>query len=554
MSSEEEVDYPDHTSESQNSTTSSEDTITEISMTSTSGSPLRTRKNIYPKKTTDIRKNRVAEDGNPANTHPVGRVQQKTTTKAHQSETKTSNSYQILQTNDAEQEQNDSNNHRATQNEENDNNNPQTQQKTIGYSPLIVIHQRMGDTKVLIEMLKNSCTEGFSIKHGNNTTNIQIKSRNQHGMVSRWLEQQKIGHHTYTAPENKNHAFVLEGLDNAATEHEIKDELIEEHNIEVKEVYKMRNTRIPKYLIITDKNMTISKISKIRFVNYTKIVWRRYYNKWEAIQCKRCLRWGHATSNCKGVLRCNRCAKDNHSAKDCPEPAADTAVKCANCHSTEHPARSEECPIYQAIIEKRHRRYTQYLQQSNTQQQYLPAPPPKFNVWEERRARGRIEQQQDIPREEQPYLAPPPQFNNWEERRIRVNHQQERPRVEQPLPIMNPRDWPVPGRIRQEEPRPETRPIAREPQIQEQFHPGMGNNSNNNNNNNSNNNSNNFTSTLNELNELSSEIAKLNSQVNIKRFINNLKKLNAALASANDQMQKLDIMLNFATFINVNGC
>lgn len=111
----------------------------------------------------------------------------------------------------------------------------------------------MGDTKVLIDMLKATCTEGFSIKHGNNTTNIQIKNRKHHRMVSRWLEQQKIGHHTYTAPENKNHAFVLEGLDNAVAELEIKEELIHEHKIEVKEVYRMRNTRIPKYLIITDK-------------------------------------------------------------------------------------------------------------------------------------------------------------------------------------------------------------------------------------------------------------------------------------------------------------
>lgn len=114
MSSDEEMDYPDHTSESQSSNTSSGDTITDSFIPSISGSPLRTRKNTYPKKSTDIRRNRVAEDGNSAITHPVSRTKQNATINTQKPETTTSNSYQSLQTNDTEQDQDNPHSHIET--------------------------------------------------------------------------------------------------------------------------------------------------------------------------------------------------------------------------------------------------------------------------------------------------------------------------------------------------------------------------------------------------------------------------------------------------------
>lgn len=520
LSENEEIDYPDYSSESQSSPPTRENPL-EMPSPPSEGSLLKTRNRTYPK--TELRKNRVPEEGNPSTTHPAG----KNLIHNKSNATPTSNYYQSLQQNNEDTENNNEDPEDNTEQTE-QNNEEQQNQTTKKRPPLIVLHQRLKDPKKTVNMMKTIATSGFSIKHGNNTTNIQLNDKKQAVAVSKWLELNAIAHHTFTSPEDKNHAFVLEGLDEVTTEDEIKEELNNDHHAQVKEVYRMKNTRTPKFLIITTKDMTMTKMTKIKILNYTRIQWRRYYNKWEATQCRRCLRWGHATSNCKGNTRCSRCAAEGHAIQDCKQPT--TVMKCANCNRNDHPARSEDCPIYRAILEKKHARYNQYQDQQQ-QQQYIPAPPPQSNAWETRRYRH--EQHAEPPREES-------------------------------YPELDSRTWPVPGRSRQYVSQAEERTIPSIQSQQEQIrttrpqqtatYPEVRNENHFNLTNNSSNNSNNLSSTLSDLNELSNEISTLNTHVNIKRFIRNLKQLNAALAAANDEMQKLDIMINFSKYISRNGC
>lgn len=59
------------------------------------------------------------------------------------------------------------------------------------------------------------------------------------------------------------------------------------------------------------------------------------------IQCNKCLRYGHPVKYCKQAeMNCVNCGT-RHSERPCP-----LGMRCFHCHSTEHDARSKDCPEY----------------------------------------------------------------------------------------------------------------------------------------------------------------------------------------------------------------
>ncbi|KAL3289101.1 hypothetical protein HHI36_003544 [Cryptolaemus montrouzieri] len=104
-----------------------------------------------------------------------------------------------------------------------------------------------------------------------------------------------------------------EGLDNEPDVDEIKEEMKVTHQISVKQVYKMKNTRRPLYLVITGKEIVLKFLQKtVNVLSYTKVP-----------------NMGHATTNCNAKPVCLKCAK-GHLTSECPLKKEEIA-KCANC-------------------------------------------------------------------------------------------------------------------------------------------------------------------------------------------------------------------------------
>lgn len=53
-----------------------------------------------------------------------------------------------------------------------------------------------------------------------------------------------------------------------------------------------------------------------------------HVNKKELVQCHRCQKWGHATSNCNMHAKCLKCAKDHLTGECTKTPETDP-----NCNS-----------------------------------------------------------------------------------------------------------------------------------------------------------------------------------------------------------------------------
>ena len=60
----------------------------------------------------------------------------------------------------------------------------------------------------------------------------------------------------------------------------------------------------------------------------------------QLLQCYKCLKYGHTSSNCTGDEKCNTCSGP-HNHKDCSKPKEE--AKCLNC-SGDHAASSMLCP------------------------------------------------------------------------------------------------------------------------------------------------------------------------------------------------------------------
>jgi hypothetical protein len=107
---------------------------------------------------------------------------------------------------------------------------------------------------------------------------------------------------------------VLTGLDQRPAPKEIAEALLDE-NINVLEIYCMRGTNRPAYLVVTDKNYTLDTLENTKFLLSTRVRWERHINNQIFVQCHRCQRWGDATANCHSRAKYVKCAGD-HLARD----------------------------------------------------------------------------------------------------------------------------------------------------------------------------------------------------------------------------------------------
>lgn len=258
--------------------------------------------------------------------------------------------------------------------------------------PPIVLHSKVENHTMFFKNMNKEIRNGFHIKNCKNTTIVNVHDPEEYRKHLIFLEKQKIKFHTYTEKKNKTHAFILKGIDSEPEIEDIKNDLITTYNIQVENVYKLKNTKRGMYLIITDNSVFLKQLkTKVPYVCYTKVSWERQQNRNPVLQCRRCQRWGHATSNCWADPVCTKCGLD-HWTKECTIVDKDnnethSFIKCANCGGN-HVAFSKECPHYKkrlALIEQRKEqaynngRKTGYTPINKTN--YVPAPVPEVNPW-----------------------------------------------------------------------------------------------------------------------------------------------------------------------------
>lgn len=237
--------------------------------------------------------------------------------------------------------------------------------------PPIVIHRKVQDHKGLLQFITETVGKQFYIKHAGGRISIQTYKNEHYKALLKELTEANLQFHTYTPSDEKTHGFVIRGLDSKPELEEIKEDLEITHQIPIQKVYKMNTNFRPLYLIITDKNVSLTFLTEnIKFVCNTKIKWELHNNNKKMAQCKRCQEWGHATTNCFADPTCAHCA-ESHWTHQCMKKEA---VKCSNCKQEGHKSYSVECPVYIKRLE--------FITKPETpKQKFVDAPAPAVNAW-----------------------------------------------------------------------------------------------------------------------------------------------------------------------------
>lgn len=245
--------------------------------------------------------------------------------------------------------------------------------------PPIIIHKKPEDHTTFVKELKTKLKKRFHIKYSSNNTNVYVHDIDEWRDFKDEIDLENVPYFTYTPKEEREHAFIIRGLDNAPSEEELIRMLKIENDIVITKCFKLKTKR-PLYLVTTANDYTERMLNNhARYVDHTCITWeRRRSNPRLMIQCHRCQRWGHATSNCRVAPRCLKCAQA-HLTHECKKPA-DVPAKCANCLK-EHPSNNTECEICREKLK--------YLAPRQRQEEpvYIPAPPPATNAWNRKKRR-----------------------------------------------------------------------------------------------------------------------------------------------------------------------
>jgi hypothetical protein len=150
-------------------------------------------------------------------------------------------------------------------------------------------------------------------------------------------------------------------------------------------VYKMKNSRSPLYVVITNNKTSLSDIeTKAKTIEYVVVRWQRLINIKQIVQCHKCQLWGHSATNCYSSVKCLRCA-ENHLTRDCvlkKDVAEDQKkLKCAN-YGQGHLANSQQCEAYLARLN-----YVEQIKAAAVEKRvpatkkYVRAPLPTKNAW-----------------------------------------------------------------------------------------------------------------------------------------------------------------------------
>lgn len=220
------------------------------------------------------------------------------------------------------------------------------------------------DTKQIINVIKYTCNiTNFSAKRIHNTkSSIQLYSRPDYDKVLHKLKSCNVQLFTYTPKPDKTKTFVLKGLGHSDTTDEIKEALMEEisnkkSNINIIKVSRFSSAENPKqipfFIIQTSHESSSKDIFNIKYLLYRKVTFEKLI-KPDIMQCYRCQRYGHVSTQCNMQYRCVKCGKSDHLPGKCllEIDSGRDELYCVQCKTKGHPASFRGCPKYKELIKK----------------------------------------------------------------------------------------------------------------------------------------------------------------------------------------------------------
>lgn len=234
------------------------------------------------------------------------------------------------------------------------------------------------------------------------------------------LQNEKIQFYTFELPSEKKLKVVLRGVITELTEEEVKTDL-EEQGYPASKVIRMkgkRGTAIP--LVIVEIDRQYKSIFNTTDCCGLAVTVESLRVRSGITQCHKCQLFGHVQKNCFMQYRCMKCG-DTHSTHLCEKPKT-TSAKCANCGG-------DHLSTY--ILCKHN------PNNPNTTKQPHTMPPTNPNIWAEKAAQRKVEQQKQAQANAQQQQNQTQQQQNQTQQQQPKQTQQQQQQTQQAKPNTN---------------------------------------------------------------------------------------------------------------------
>ncbi|CAG9817664.1 unnamed protein product [Phaedon cochleariae] len=122
--------------------------------------------------------------------------------------------------------------------------NKQTTPKKGEKPPPIVFDGVLKDRREIIPLIKSLTTKPFYFKYGGDSALLYTETVQDFENVKQKLKEDEVSFYSYSLKKDKTHAFVLRGLDFEPEPSEIMQEMKDDYNIMVKEVYRLNTSSV----------------------------------------------------------------------------------------------------------------------------------------------------------------------------------------------------------------------------------------------------------------------------------------------------------------------
>lgn len=276
-----------------------------------------------------------------------------------------------------------------------DNSAPSTSQQaaqndataTLKVPPLYVFDT---DFTALIKSLKSlGLNAGFKL----NFDNLRIKPNDSENFIkiAKYLQANKLQYYSYSLACHRPKKVVVKYLP-ANTPEELILESLQDSNINISnaKVFNLRNKANEKTsaFVIQIRKEELTKLYAIKTICSVDVTLEPFRNRRGIPQCHNCQRYGHSSALCYLNPRCVKCGHA-HKTETCKKEPA-TAPTCTNCHGP-HPASYRGCAFYKSVKAAQDKRKSQSAAHPRrtapaAAPAFIPAPPPKFNAWQQRQS------------------------------------------------------------------------------------------------------------------------------------------------------------------------
>ncbi|XP_074037986.1 uncharacterized protein [Leptinotarsa decemlineata] len=177
---------------------------------------------------------------------------------------------------------------------------------------------------------------------------VQPETPDDYRRLFRLLVKEKIPHHTYSLPEERQIRAVFRGVPKHLATEDVREEL-EARGFNLASVTRMKRFNKPMPIVLVLLSRDQKHIFEVKDLLSMKVQVEPQHPKASVGQCHRCQRFGHCQRNCLAVSICVKCA-DRHLTSVCKKVRIDPP-KCNNCKGA-HTANYRGCQAYPKVQQK----------------------------------------------------------------------------------------------------------------------------------------------------------------------------------------------------------